>query len=268
MSIIEHEHSQLYYEIHGEGYPIIFIHGGGGNTMAWYQQVPYFSRQYKVITVDLRGFKHSKCPPQYVHPRFFAGDVRAIMDAEGLPHAALVCQSLGAWAGLRLAVQTPQRVSCLFVNGSPTPAWSEENWRVIDRANGIFMGGDFGSSTRNTSVGWNRDIVAAHPEMTFLYSQIKSLNPPFNSRTMEDESIKVLPEDLRDYRIPTIVAGGAHDDFLNPESHFHAASLIPGATSFTFEDAGHSAYFETPEEFNAVLDAFLARHVPKSTEQP
>lgn len=259
MPIIEHDHAQLYYEVHGAGHPVIFLHGGGGNSMAWFQQVPYFSKHYQVITVDLRGFKNSHCAPEFVHPRYFADDVRAIMDAERLSAAALVCQSMGAWAGLRLAVRSPERVSCLFVNGSPTPAYSEQNWRVIDRANGIYMGGN---SKRNTSIGWNRQTVEQRPELTFLYSQIKSLNPPFNSRTMEDESIKVFPEDLDGYKVPTVIAGGLHDDFLNPESHFHAASLIPGATSHTFADAGHSAYFETPSEFNAALEAFLRRHVP------
>lgn len=249
---------RLYYEVHGAGYPVIFIHGGGGNTMAWFQQVPFFARQYKVITVDLRGFKHSRCAPELVHPRFFPDDMRAILDAEGEPEAAFVCQSLGAWAGLPIAVRTPGRVSCLFVNGSPTPAYSEQSWRVIRRADGIFLskGGE-----RDTAIGWNRRTAAERPEVTFLYSRIKALNPPFNSTTMMDDSVKVLPEEFAGYRVPTLIAGGVHDDFLNPESHFHVASLIPGAETHTFADAGHSAYFETPGEFNAVLDAFLRRYV-------
>lgn len=261
MPTIEVENAKLYYEVHGMGYPVIFIHGGGGNTMAWFQQVPYFRDKYKVITVDLRGFKNSTCAPEHVHPVHFADDMRAIMDAESLPHAAYCCQSLGAWAGLRVAVQTPDRVSCLFVNGSPTPAYSEENWRVIQRANPIFLGDDF---KRGTGVGWNRRTLKDRPELVFLYTQIKALNPPFNSRTMEDDSIKVHPGDLKGYKIPTLIAGGSHDDFLNPTSHFHTASLIPGAETYTFADAGHSAYFETADEFNAVLDEYLRKHVPSS----
>ena len=254
-----HNHGvPLYYEVTGDGYPLIFIHGGGGNTMAWFQQVPHFSKHYKVITVDLRGFKNSPCPTELAHPVHFADDMRAIMDAEKLPHAAFICQSLGAWAGLRVAVQTPERVSCLFVNGSPTPAYSQENWRVIDRANGFFMGGSFG---RGSGVGWNKALLERDPELVFLYSQIKALNPGFNSYQMQDENIKVYPADLVGYSVPTLIAGGAHDDFLNPTSHFHVATLIPGAETYTFEDAGHSAYFETPEEFNAVVDKFLLQQL-------
>jgi len=49
--------AQRYDEVHGAGYPVISIHGGGGNTMAWFQQVPHFAPDHTVITVDLRGFK-------------------------------------------------------------------------------------------------------------------------------------------------------------------------------------------------------------------
>jgi pimeloyl-ACP methyl ester carboxylesterase len=263
MPIVNVENARLYYEVHGGGYPLIFVHGGGGNTMAWFQQVPHFSKKYKVITVDLRGFKNSICAPEFVHPQYFAADMRAIMDAEALPHAAFICQSLGAWAGLRLAVQSPERVSCLFVNGSPTPAYSAQNWKLMERANPIFLGDDF---KRGTGVGWNRQTLKDNPALVFLYTQIKALNPGFNSYTMEDDVNKVHPADLLGYKIPTTIAGGAHDDFLNPESHFHTASLIPGAETYTFADAGHSAYFETAAEFNAVVDRFLDRHAPKSQD--
>ena len=261
MPTIQRDGVQLYYETHGEGYPLVFIHGGGGNTMAFFQQVPYFRPHYKVITVDLRGFKHSHCLPEAVHPSYFPDDLRAILDAEGHSHAAFVCQSLGAWAGLPIAVRTPERVSCLFINGSPTPAYSEENWRVMERANGIFLGPDF---SRGAGVGWNRATLKTHPALIFLYSQIKSLNPPFDSSTMMHDKIKIHPRELAGYKVPTLVAGGSHDDFLNPESHFHTASLIPGAETYTFANSGHSAYFEHANDFNGVLEQYLERHhVPR-----
>lgn len=262
MPIVKNDHAQLYYEVHGEGFPLFFVHGGGGNSMCWFQQVPHFSKNFKVITVDLRGFKKSSCPPELVHPRFFAEDMRCIMDAEGLSKASFVCQSLGAWAGLTLAVRSPERVSSLFINGSPTPAFSEQNWEVLRSSGDIFNSGRLGGSGRSDGVGWNRHIVETRPELIFLYSQIKLLNGPFDARTMQDESVKLYPADFKNYRVPTMVAGGAHDDFLTPTHHLLVASLIPGAGSHTFRDAGHSAYFETPEAFNRVVDDFLRESIP------
>ena len=45
----------MYYEIHGDGTPLILLHGGLGNTLNWGNQIPALSKQYKVITVDSRG---------------------------------------------------------------------------------------------------------------------------------------------------------------------------------------------------------------------
>lgn len=250
----------LYYEIHGEGHPVFFVHGGGGNTMCWFQQVPFFQRRYKAITVDMRGFKQSHCAPELVHPRYFPDDMLAIMDAEGIDRAAFVCQSLGAWAGLPLAVRHPERVSCLFITGSPTPAWSEENWHVLKTAGDTFNSGRLGGAGRGDGVGWNRKTVKERPELFFLYSQIKQLNGPFDARTMQDDSVKLHPEDFADFSVPTFIGGGTHDDFLTPTSHLHVQTLIPGAQTYTFEDAGHSPYFETPDEFNQVAGRFLKQY--------
>ncbi|MBV4412466.1 alpha/beta hydrolase [Enterobacteriaceae bacterium YMB-R22] len=257
MSVVNKSDATLYYEVTGEGFPVIFLHGGGGNTLCWFQQVPFFSQYYKVITVDLRGFKNSRCDPACVHTRYFPDDLRAVMDAEGIDRAALVCQSLGAWAGLPLAVSAPERVASLFITGSPTPAYSPENWQVLKTAGDTFNQGKFGGTGRNGGTGWNRAFLELNPELFFLYSQIKRLNGPFDACTMQDEEVKLYPRDFASYRVPTLIGGGSHDDFLTPDSHKHVATLIPGAEIYTFENAGHSPYYETPEEYNKVLYEFL-----------
>ncbi len=48
----------LYYEEHGDGPPLVFAHGVGGNHASWYQQVPFFARSYRAITCDQRGRQH------------------------------------------------------------------------------------------------------------------------------------------------------------------------------------------------------------------
>ena len=97
--------------------------------------------------------------------------------------------------------------------------------------------------------------------MFFLYSAIKNLNGPFEPTTMQEDVVKLHPSDFAHYKTPTLIMGGSHDDFLTPVSHLHVATLIPGATVHTFRNAGHSAYFETPDEFNSVVSDFLDQHI-------
>ncbi|MFW7344804.1 MAG: alpha/beta fold hydrolase [Pigmentiphaga sp.] len=247
---------ELYYEVHGDGEPIVFVHGGGGNTLVWFQQVPHFSRTHRVITVDLRGFKHSRCPIEHIHPRYFPGDLLSILDAEGIDQATLACQSLGAWAGMPLAVHHPERVKRLFISGSPTPLHSPPSWRVLEQATQVW---DFRQGEmRSQGIGWNRETLARRPELVFLYSQLKAQNTPgFRAATMTSEAVRIAPESLEEYAVPTLVCGGAHDDFLTPTVHLDVAAAIPGCRSYTFQHAGHSPYFESAQEYNEVLDDFL-----------
>lgn len=72
MPTIARQDATLYYETHGSGHPLVFIHGGGGNTLAFYQQVMHFRDRYRVITMDLRGFHRSVLAPGVVsHPADF-----------------------------------------------------------------------------------------------------------------------------------------------------------------------------------------------------
>lgn len=247
---------RLYYETHGQGRPVVFVHGGGGNTLSWFQQVPHFARSWRVVTVDLRGFKNSTCAPEDVHPKHFPDDMRAVLDAEGIDKAAFVCQSLGAWAGLPLAVRHPDRVACLVLTGSPTPAYSERNWQVLRES-----GERFNSRTgQGVAKGFlSTEFAHRHPHMHFLYDQIRLLNGPFDARRMQDEVVRLHPLDFQGYGTPTLMMGGELDHFLTPDSHRHVATLIPGAELYSFPDSAHSAYFEEPDLFNRVVEDFLDR---------
>jgi pimeloyl-ACP methyl ester carboxylesterase len=149
-------------------------------------------------------------------------------------------------------------------NGSPTPAYSEENWGVLKHGSDVFMAPHGG---RADAIGWNRDLIQQQPAVHFLYQQIKQLNPSptFDSNKMMDDSIKLHPQDFQGYAVPTMISGGAHDDFLVPGSHIHTATLIPGTETYTYANAGHSAHFETPDEFNVVVDRFLSRFIKPKT---
>ncbi len=56
MAILATISNQLYYEVHGEGEPLVLAHGLGGNHATWYQQVEVLAKAYQVITFDHRGF--------------------------------------------------------------------------------------------------------------------------------------------------------------------------------------------------------------------
>ena len=212
MPTIARQDATLYYETHGSGHPLVFIHGGGGNTLAFYQQVMHFRDRYRVITMDLRGFHRSVLAPGVVsHPADFPDDLLAVLDAEGIASAALVCQSLGAWAGLPLAVRHPERVSCLFINGSPTPAYSEKT--------GARCAAPPASSTRpapNATRPWAGTArLPGTPGADVPVRPDQAAEPRLRLHADDGRARPAASRDFAGYAVPTLVAGGSHDDFLN-----------------------------------------------------
>src|SRR5215469_12125972 len=103
--------TRSYYETASSGPALVLVHGSGGNHAIWWQQVPYFARRYQTITVDLRGFGNSDAIEGGPDARDFPRDVLGVLDDLKIAKAALLGQSIGALACLRLAVAHPERVA-------------------------------------------------------------------------------------------------------------------------------------------------------------
>src|SRR3974390_2217501 len=104
--------ARIYYEVHGSGPAVLFVHGSGGHHAAWGQPGAPLSPDYAVITVDLRGFGNSRWESDH-DARNFPGDIIAVLDAvaaDGGPdRAVLAGQSIGAAAALRGALGRADR---------------------------------------------------------------------------------------------------------------------------------------------------------------
>lgn len=245
----------LYYEIHGSGPAIVFAHGAGGNAASWWQQVPAFSRDHTVILFDHRGFGRSTCGADDFHPRHFGRDVLALLDAAEVEKAALVCQSMGGWSGLRAALEAPERVACLVMAGTPgglvTP-------KVIEAIGRIGRGVE-GEGVRGQAA-LAPDFPQREPARAFLYDQINAHNTRFDPRWLGrlfDEGARIDASRLADWRTPTLFCSGSEDQLFPPESLAEAAALVPGARIESFPGVGHSTYFEAPDDFNARVRAFV-----------
>ena len=249
----------IYYETHGDGPAIAFAHGMGGNALSWWQQVPFFVEQgYQAIAFDHRGFYRSACAPGEFHPGRFPDDLLAILDAEHIERAALVCQSMGGWTGLPSAIGTPGRVSALALCGTPGGLDTEKTREARAR---------LGSRVRPGRVEGNLalapDFPRHQPGLAFLYDRLSALNPGLEPQALAsfgDEAARVREAQLEDYRVPTLVISGSEDQLFAPEVLHDVAARIPGAELVDFPGVGHSTYFEAAESFNTVVLEFLRKH--------
>lgn len=251
--------AEIYYEVHGSGPALVLAHGAGGNRLIWFQQVPVFAQRYRVVTFDHRCFGRSTCPPEDFHPKHFTSDLLAILDAEGIERAALVCQSMGGWTGLPTAVRHPERVACLVLCGTPggllTPAVLAAAARIGQNA---------GRDGIRGQAALAPDFPERRPDLAFLYDQVSGLNVGFpleGLARMFDPEGRVEPADLESYAVPTLLVVGEHDGLFPPDALREVAKAIPDCAWCDIPGAGHSTYFEDAGRFNACIADFVAPHL-------
>ena len=259
MPIVERPHAAIYYETAGTGPPIVFAHGAGGNTLVWWQQVPYFAPRHRVLTFDHRGFGRSRCEPGYEQGRHFADDLAAVLDDAGIERAALVCQSMGGWTGMQFARAHPRRVAALVLSGTPAGVLTP---KVLAALRGIAEA----AAQMERVPAWNEahpalaaDVFERDAARGFLYAQLTALNPPLALSRIALNEAMTEPAALAGWSIPTLLVGGEHDRLFAPEVLQDVAAVIPGARFERIPHVGHSPYFEAPDEFNRIVRKFLAR---------
>jgi pimeloyl-ACP methyl ester carboxylesterase len=257
MSTVATRNAEIYYESHGEGRPVVFAHGAGGNGASWWNQLPFFAaRGFRAIVFDHRGFGRSTCASEHFEVSEFPADLRAVLDAEGVDRAALVCQSMGGWTGLPTAVATPERVSALVLCGTPGGLWTDA---VADSFAGIpdrVAASGEGGGLSGAALG--ATYRKSDPAGSFLYAQISSFNRGLDPDAVAKISgVRISPDDLTDYRVPTLVISGPEDVLFPPAALASVAEALPGARLERLEGAGHSTYFEQPDRFNELVLSFL-----------
>jgi pimeloyl-ACP methyl ester carboxylesterase len=130
MPTVEVNGAHIYYEEHGKGFPLVFVHGAGGNHMSWWQQVPEFSRHYRCVTYDQRGWGFS-LDSDATGPAALVDDLRSLLDHLGIEQAFLIAQSMGGLACFGLTLANPERVKGI-VMANTFAGMRREVWLASD----------------------------------------------------------------------------------------------------------------------------------------
>src|SRR5215208_4491729 len=115
------------------GVPVVLLHGFGGNTSHWAEQLDHLGRSRQVIAIDLRGHGRSAAPADGDYAiETQVDDVRAVLDDANIDRAVLVGHSLGGAIALAFAGRHPARVTGLVLAAAPGRVPDEQSRQIIE----------------------------------------------------------------------------------------------------------------------------------------
>ena len=118
MPIAEVNGINIFYELHGDGYPVIMHHGYGATGDIWIGQVGELSKYFKVITLDSRSTGRSDHPVEPYTMDTLVEDLNGLMDFLKIDKAHLIGQSMGGWIAQNYVLKYPNRVNKLVLLGT------------------------------------------------------------------------------------------------------------------------------------------------------
>lgn len=232
--------AQIYYEIYGEGEPLILIHGGLGNGQYWVNQIPVFAEHYQVIVMDSRGHGRSSFDEQPITYELMASDVLGLMDHLKLERASIVGWSDGGIIGLEIAINNPER---------------------LDKV--VAYGANFDPTGVRLDVGDNAYFNAYIEQAAEDYLDLSPAPDRWdefleNIGTMWATLPNYSEDQLRSITTPFLILDGAMEEAIDLNQTKLMALLIPGAELILMEGTGHFAMMEQPDEFNRIVMDYLA----------
>lgn len=242
--------SKLYYESYGDGPAIVLAHGVGGNHASWFNQIPTFSKSYRVVTFDQRAFGNSD-DVEGVGRSAFVDDLAALLDQLEIEKAVLIGQSMGGGTVAAFTCRHPNRVRALVHCDSLAGVKLDEPHATAYR--------ELSEKTYHFSQAervLGRTTLAKDPERTLLYLQIASFNN-VSLKTVKGAPVPWTPRELAATKAPTLFVVGEEDVICPPEFVRVMHDQVPGSKYVEIKCSGHSAYFEQPQEFNRVVLEFL-----------
>lgn len=224
---------KMYAEVYGEGQPLLIIHGNSGSINNFLYQIPFFSKNYKVIIADSRAQGKSTDTGDSLTYEMMSDDYAALLDEMKIDSALVIGWSDGGINGLLLSIRHPEKVKKLAITGAnivpDTTAVPQSIWNMV----------------------------------TPTYTMLKNKN---NRNELENAAYKLfrllveqphIPQaDLQKINCPTLVIGGDHD-VIKEEHTFLIYKNIRKSYLWILPASGHSTPIVYKDDFNKVVDRFF-----------
>jgi len=254
---------QIYYEMHGEGFPLVMITGLSGNIDWWpSRMIQGLSKNFKTLMFDNRGAGRTDVSDRECTIRLFADDTAGLMDALKISKAHVLGISMGGMIAQELALNYPKRVEKLVL--CSTNCGGAKSILPAQKVLDVLTADVSGLSVEEVArmivpVCFTKDFIDNTPDfIELLIRQI--LKAPISNEAYKQQLNAIMQFDTYDrlsrIKAPTLVLRGKRDILVPPENGPILANAIPDAKLVNLEKSAH-LLAEDMEEMIHVLTEFL-----------
>jgi pimeloyl-ACP methyl ester carboxylesterase len=238
---------KMYYEVHGEGRPLVLLHGGLLTfDLSFGAMLPRLATGRQVIGVELQGHGHTADTDRPLTPANLAGDVVALLDQLGLGRADVFGFSLGGLVALELAIAHPDRVDRLVV--------ASAHYRPDGYHDDIRDPALQARSTRMPTEADFAEMFEAYQRVAPEPERLPGFQAKLSQAVAEFEGWSA--GQLRAIAAPTLLIVG-DNDFVRLEHAVEMAGLIPDARLGVLPGTTHAEVLRRTELVPPMVESFL-----------
>ena len=269
---------EIYYEVTGQGYPLIWSHEFGGSYDSWEAQVKFFSRRYQVITYAARGWPPSDGPedPTAYTQDIVVNDLYLLMRHLNISEAHIGGLSMGGSVALNFGIAHPEMAKSLIVASAGSGSTNRDTFlstgqSMADRLlyeGMVPVAKDYG--TTNIRVQLRRKDPMGFETFARLLSEHSATGSAltYQGFVMNRPTVFELEDKLKSLRVPTLIMIGDEDEPCIEPGIFMKRT-IPVSGLSCFPQSGHAINLEEPDLFNrTVLDFLTAVEAERWAESP
>ena len=256
------------YDLAGRGPLVIFLHGIGGNRSNWEGQLAHFSARFCAVAWDARGYGASDDPPQALKFSDYSDDLVRLLDHRGAELAHLGGLSMGGMILQDFYGRYADRVATLALVdtsagfGSVSEAVRRDFLaRRLDPLEQGLMPADIAPGVV--------EVLVAKSATAAVRQRVRASIEALRVGPYTQALHAIITTDFRamlpGIQVPTLVIVGDEDAVTPPAASEFLTRTIAGAKLVGIPGAGHLTNIESPEAFNAALEAFLNLHADRAS---
>ena len=254
----------MYYEVHGEGEPLVLITGLSSDHKTWLPFLPAFTNNYRVLIMDNRGIGQTEYPDVQFSVDDMADDTAGLMDELGIENAHVIGHSLGGRIAQKLVLKYPEKVKSLILCATSASQPKRSKLMLNTLANEVNNGMSIGALLKiMMAISFTENSFQSIDMISEgIESRAKNLGRDYAknfARQVQASADYDTRDEISQIKVPTLVLA-ADNDFIFPLKFVkELADGIPGANLTIIKGTGHSLLLEKPEEFIKLTLGFLSQ---------